>query len=171
MAATLYVTQADLVARFTAEKVAQLFSVQQPDASDSGAVDSTAFTAIAGDAGTEFEEIMGTEFDVPFAAESGGGYDPAIVEIVAIFTMFRAASRRPEYSAADHKSAPYAREYHLALTRCHDIKAGKRRLVGANRKLAANTGGQTKSNQPDGIAPYFYFVHNPNDGTGGASQF
>lgn len=166
MATPPYVDQSQLELRFSAERVAQLFSVQAADGSDSGAVDTATLNAIIVDASAEFDSLIGVEFPMPLVQVSGA-WDPVLVEIVCIFVMFRGASRRPEYGGNDQKKLnPYEKEYQLALKRCVEIKEGKRRLAG-NTPRPANQGGEVLNTNPDGITPYWYFWPDPYTGEGG----
>lgn len=167
-----YVALADLEIRFTAARVAQVFSSPGVDGSDSGVVDTDALNLTIADASAEFDEVAGTVFPMPFA-QVDGAWDPAIIEIVSIFVMYRGtALRRPEYSGDGRKLSPYEKEYEKAMKRCKEIKEGKRRLVGVNGAAAAvpaNTGGQRSNTNPTGIKPYHYFSPSPT-GTGNSGS-
>src|SRR5579859_8066607 len=104
-----YVTQTDLDARYTSERVAQVFSIQLADGSSTGNADGPSLTATIIDASGELEELLGVTHVVPFAAP----YDPAIVEIVCAFAMYRGtAQRRPEYSPPQQREkSPYEKDY------------------------------------------------------------
>lgn len=171
MAASQYVTQANLEARFGAERVAQLFSIQQSDGSFTGSADAPSLTQTIIDASAELEEVLGVEFVIPFAVDGSGNYDPAIVEITSVFTMYRGMMRRPEYQGDKQGSAPYEQEYARALKRCTEIKEDKRTLVGQSRQTPANVDGQTTNTNPTDVTPYHYFLHNPITGEGGADSY
>lgn len=167
----VYVTSDDCVARFGAERVAQFFCAQSADGSTDGTVDSTAFLAAATDASAEFDEIVRTTYgaSMPF---QGPPYDPAIVEIVCIFTMRRGALRRPEYKSVDkNKAGPFQEEYDAAQLRAQEIKRGERRLAVDTLARPANSGGEVVNTNVVGARP-FYFTPNPSDpSTGGMFGF
>lgn len=166
-----YTTQVLLERRFTKERVAQLFSIQQDDGSSTGVVDAATLDACIADASAEFDSILGPVFPMPLS-QVGGVWDPVIVEIVSIFTMYRGGSLRPEFTSVvgqATKVRPYADEYKDALARCKEIKSGQRRLAG-NAPPPKNQGGEVIVNNPSPNADPMYFWPN-SDGTGGASGF
>lgn len=114
------------------------------------------------DASAEIDELLGAVYSVPFP---GPTYDPAIVEIAAIFTMYRGAARRPEYVADEKRPNPYATERKDAMKRLDEIRIDKRRLALAT-PLPSNAGGIVSLGTPtsDGSS---YFLVNPDTGTGG----
>ena len=162
----VYVVLADVESRFTKERVAEVFSTQAADGSTPGTADATAFLAAATDASAEFEEILGVTYVTPFVTP----FDAAIVEIVAVFTMFRGARlRRPEYATGDAKTTgPYDADYRLALQRAFDLRDNKRRLTNQAIKPATVGGAQTIY-LPDAVKPG-YFLPNPTTGEGGFSS-
>lgn len=161
----LYVTQADLEARFTAERVAEFFSVLSGDGSSTGVVDPDSLEAAITDACAEFDEIVSTEYLAAFEVP----YEPSIVEIVSIFAMFRGVMRRPEYSSWSKPDLrPYERDYIAAVKRAKEIKSGERRL---SRTLdAANVGGKLINFAPEAVQPA-YFSPNPTTGEGGMQGY
>lgn len=163
MASPPYVTQADLEKRFTRQRVAQIFSIQQSDGSDSGAVDSDTLAAIIADASAEFDSILLTVFTT--LTQVGGLWDSTIVECVSVFVMYRGTSQlRVEYAANGTKLSPYEKDYLAAVKRVKEIKAGERRLAGLNgvtTQVPANTGGENTSENPSGIRPFRYFWPSP----------
>lgn len=162
----VYVTLADCVARFTAERVAEIFSVNGADGSSTGSADTTAFAAAATDASAEFDEVVRVTYggSMPF---QGPPYDPAIVEIVAIFTMRRGALRRPEYKpSAKANEGPFQCEYAAAMLRCKEIKEGARRLAVDTNASPANSGGEVVTTNDPSARP-FYFIADPSDPTRG----
>lgn len=166
-----YIVQTDLESRFGAERVAQIFQIQNSDGTTTGNADGPSLTATIADAGAELEELLGVVYVVPFA-QVGGAYDQAIMEIVSVFTMYRGSLlRRPEYTTEGRVAAsPYAQAYRQALARCQEIKEGKRRLTNQALK-PANVGGQLVNSNPSDVNPYFYFLPNPVDGTGGMDPY
>lgn len=168
MATPPYTNQASLIARFTAERVAQLFSVQGVDGSDSGAIDTDALAATIADAEAEFESIIGPVY--PSIQQVNGQWDPIVTYIVSVFAMYLGIARRPEYLGGKGEN-PYAAAYKHALMWMDEIKSGKRRLMGTTA-ASLNRGGEILSINPtDTIAPYFYFSPNPRTGEGGSSGF
>ena len=150
--ATAYIAQSDLEARFGVERVAQVFSVIQPDGSYGSSADATAVAAGIADGCAELDELLGVVYVTPFLPLPSGGYDGAIVEIASVFTMYRAAIRRVEYQPSA-KDAPgiYEVAYNRALKRCEEIRLDKRRLQNQTQITPANVGGQFTNSAPDPI--------------------
>lgn len=167
MATPPYTDKATLERRFTKERVAQFFQVQAVDGSSTGVADPDTLDAAIVDASSDFDEIVGVNLPMPLV-QNAGNWDPAIVEIVSVFTMFRGASLRPEY--ADAKVKPYESDYKMALQRAREIQQGKRRLI-HNQPGASNAGGEVTVNNPSPDAAPHYFWPNPQDGRGGMSGF
>lgn len=166
-----YTTQVLLERRFTKERVAQLFSIQQDDGSSTGVVDASTLDAVIADASAEFDSIIGTVFPMPLS-QVNGTWDPVIVEIVSVFAMYRGGSLRPEFAMVlgrGEKVRPYADEYKDALARCKEIKSGQRRLAG-NAPPPKNQGGEVVVNNPSPNADPMYFWPD-STGRGGASGF
>jgi phage gp36-like protein len=154
-----YVTQADLEAQFTAERVAQVFSVQAADGSTTGSVDSTSLNWCIAKASAEVDEVL---FGIHSAADLATVPD-TIKEIAAVFTMYRGTLRRPEYRG-DLKSLPYRQDYEDARDRLMKMREAYLRM--SRDYPPANVGGQYTTSLPESVGS-FVFNADPSTGTGG----
>jgi phage gp36-like protein len=158
-----YVQQADLEVRFTAERVAEVFSVRASDGSTTGVADDASMHVAALDATTEVNEKLAPVYATPFVAP----LPASVVEIVAIITMWRGMVRRPEF-LTEKNSKPYEMQYRDARTRLQELHDGTSKLD--ERYRAANSGGAVVNENVETARP-FYFTANPDDGSGGMGQF
>lgn len=156
-----YVTQSDLEQQFGAERVAQAFSVIQPDGSSTGTADASALAYGIRMGSAEFDRVvLGVYGDsMPFA-------DPVpdtVKQIVGIFVMHGAMLRRPEY-AGDPKKSPYFSDYTTARADLEAIRKAQQRI--AANIAPANVGGEIANSLPVSQQPFF-FVPDPTTGRGG----
>ena len=156
-----YVLQTDLEAQFGADRVAQAFSVVQPDGSYTGTADPAALAYGIRMGSAEFDRvaigIYGDSMPIP---------DPApdtIKQLVGIFVMHGAMLRRPEY-AGDPKKSPYFNDYTTARADLEAIRKAQQRL--STTLTPANVGGQIANSLPVSQQPFF-FVPDPTTGCGG----
>jgi hypothetical protein len=154
-----YITQADLVAQFTAERVAQVFSVQSPDGSSTGAVDSTSLNWCIEKGSAEVDEVL---FSIHSSDHLAVVPDP-VKEIAGVFVMYRGMLRRPEYRG-DLNNLPYRQDYLDARERLMKMREAYLRI--SRDHSPANVGGLYATGLPESVGP-FVFSPDPLTGSGG----
>lgn len=156
-----YHTQADLESRYTAERIAELYSVQAPDGSTTGVADATALAATIADVDAEIDSILGGVFTIPLAP-----VDPVLVGIACDLNPWTAIKRRPAM-LADARNRPYLDRYTDAIAKLKEIRNGER-VISAT-KAGANVGGEVANDQP--ITETFYFIRDRATGAGGLGGY
>lgn len=159
-----YHTQDDLEARWTAERIAEIYSVQASDGSTTGEADATAVAAMIADVDAEIDSILGGVFDTPFT----GTIDPILTAIACDMNPWRGIQRRPAM-LADARNQPYKVLHDEAIAKLREIRDGKRILSSARN--AENTGGEVVDTyNVEGAQPH-YFTRVPSTGEGGLGGF
>lgn len=163
-----YIDVEGLEARFTRQRVAEVFGSADVDGSFTGAADPAAFAACEADARAELEEILAPAYVTPFDGPPYERVPPAVVELAAICTMWRGVqTRRPEY-LTDERGKVYAALHALAMKRLDELRDRRRKLSDAI--VAETSGGRILTSDPPAIAPS-YFRPNPFTGEGGLEGF
>lgn len=161
MAQESYCTQVDLEARFTAERVAEVFSVATSSGETTGTADSTAVAAAITDACAWVGQfLIGIhQSQMPF------GTIPPVVKMYACdATMFFGMRRRVEHRGKKPEETPFYFEFSMAQAGLKQVREG---LLRIDKDLPpANTGGSVASSTPPTLKPHF-FVPDPSTGTGG----
>lgn len=150
-----YCALADLEVRFTAERVAQVFSVQSADGSTTGVADAASVLAACNDVTARISSRLGGVYVVPFVAP----IDDVILDLACDMAMWVGIRRRPEF-VTQERFRPYADLYKDATAQLEDIRTDKARISAA--KVPANAGGVDSYTTPDAATP-FYFQPDPND--------
>lgn len=151
--------QTELEAEFTAERVAQVFSVQSVDGTTTGAVDSSSLQRCARMAWGEVTQLL-------FPVYTEDQLDPvpdAVMEVWGIFTMYRGLRRRPEYNG-DPKAIPMRDDYLDARKRLDAMRDARARI--SADETPANAGGSYHNHHPEPTQP-FTFLGNAETGEGG----
>lgn len=156
------VTQADLEAMFTAERVAEVFSVHDATGASTGIVNATALTMAIRMGSAEAERVLMGVYGAHFPYDSTTCPD-TLKQLVGILVMHQGMLRRPDCMASPSKS-PYFESWKQARADLKELREGLQRL--SKTDTPANTGGQIKHNAPSSVQP-FTFVGNPHTGEGG----
>lgn len=158
-----YHTQDDLEDRWTAERIAEIYSVQATDGTTTGEADATAVAAMVADVDAEIDSILGGVFDTPLSP-----VDPLITAIACDMNPWRGIQRRPAMMV-DARNQPYKLLHDEAIAKLRDIRDGKR-IISANH-VAANVGGEViDTYNVEGAQPH-YFTRDPSTGEGGLGGF
>lgn len=151
--------QAELEAEYTAERVAQIFSVQAVDGSTTGVVDSASLQRCARMAWAELTQLL---FPVYTEAELDALPD-AVMELWGVLTVYRGLRRRPEYRG-DPKAIPMRDDYLDARKRLEAMRDARARI--SPTVTPKNAGGQVRTSAPEASQP-FMFNGNQSTGCGG----
>lgn len=162
MAQQAYCTTADLEARYTAERVAQVFSVQAADGTTAGTADSSAVTAACADASAWVAQfLIGVHASqMPFATV------PDVVKMYACdVAMFFGMRRRPNNLGKKIEEIPYGHEFLLARDGLKMVREGLLRID--KDSSPANAGGMVATQLPMDLRPAGTFITDPTTGSGG----
>jgi hypothetical protein len=146
------VSQADLEAMFTAERVAEVFCVQTVAGGTTGVVDSTSLTMAIRMGSAEAERVImgayGSSF--PYTADT---CPDTLKQLVGVLVMHQGMLRRPDCMAKPDKS-PYFEAWKQARADLKDLREGFQRL--STTDLPANVGGQVSNHNPTTSQPFFF---------------
>lgn len=156
------VTQADLEAMFTAERVADVFSVRDATGESTGEVDSASLTMAIRMGSAEAERVIMGAYASSFPYTAATCPD-TLRQLVGILVMHQGMLRRPGMIAAPETS-PYFKVWQQARADLKELREGFQRL--STTDLPANVGGQVANHLPVAQRP-FTFVGNSSTGEGG----
>lgn len=162
MSSSPLVTQADLEAMFTAERVAEVFSVLDATGATSGAVDATSLAFAIRMGSAEAERILMGAYGSSFPFTSTTCPD-TLKQLVGPLVMHVGMLRRPAMMARP-KDSPYYEAWAQARVDLKEMREGLQRLSKAD--LPANVGGQVSNGNPTSSQP-FVFVADSRTGSGG----
>ncbi len=157
-----YVDQSDLELQFTAQRVAQVFSVQASDGSTVGTVDADSLAYAIRMGSTIADRILIGAYaaSMPFPEP----YLDALKQCVGPLVMHEGMIRRPEYFGTDVKTLPY----HAAACQAReDLKEMRNAIQRLDLTIKpANVGGQLTTSQPSNQQPWT-FIADSVSGRGG----
>jgi hypothetical protein len=160
---TSLVSQTDLESAFTAERVAEVFSVQAADGSTTGVADATSLAySIRMGSAEAARLLIGAGYDVE--AMDATTCPDTIKQLVLPLVMHNGMRRRPEYMGKPIADVPYHEEWKQARADLKDLREAKQRVSAATPP--ANVGGQVRTNAYTTVQP-FTFLGDPRTGTGG----
>jgi phage gp36-like protein len=160
-----YHAQADLEARWTTERIAEIFSEQASDGSTTGEVNAASLDAAIADSDAEIDSILGGVFTTPFEDDD---VDPMIVTLACDMTPWNGCRRRPVLLGQPSASM-YEKMYDRAISILKEIREGKR-IISSNR-TASNVGGEVVSDSHVEDATPHYFIQNRTTGEGGLDGY
>ncbi len=156
-----FVTSDDLVQQFTAERVAEVFSVQDSSGATTGIADATALAYAIRMGSAEAERVLLGAYGsvMPFTAP----YPDTLKQLVGPLVMHAGFKRRPEYRGKPQES-PYFEDWKQARTDLDQLRIAMQRL--SKELQPANTGVSVKQTRPATITKGGYFNADGN-GEGG----
>lgn len=163
-----YVTQTDLENQFGAARVAQVFSVVNPDGTSTGTADATTIAYAIRMGCAEVDRILlGVLGDsMPFNPDPTQIPD-TLKQIAGIIVMHAGVLRLPEAmggAGGDPKKSPYFVDYERARADLKEVRKSEQRLDGSAQP--ANVGGDIENALPTTQQPWF-FIPDPSSGCGG----
>lgn len=162
MAFEIYCTQSDLEARYTAERVAEVFSVQDADGATSGTASGAAVVTACTDASAKVASyLIGVHSD----AMNFGSVPELVKYHACAIAMYLGMRRRPEIGAMKAETVPYYRDAQDAVAELKLIREG---ILRVSKDLKpANAGGSVASQLPTELQPSGTFITDPTTGNGG----
>lgn len=155
------VNQTDLESAFTAERVAEIFSVQAADGSTTGIDPNSLAYAIRMGSAEVARLLIGAGYDVEAMTEVT--CPDTIKQLALPIVMHQGMLRRPEYMS-DPKKSPYYEAWVQARKDLDELRKAYQRI--AKDTPPANVGGQVTSNAHTAVQP-FTFLGDPRTGKGG----
>lgn len=157
------VTQADLEFAYTAERVAEVFSVQAADGSTTGEADADSLAyAIRMGSAEAARMLIGAGYDVE--SMDADSCPDTIKQLVLPLVMFAGMRRRPEHTVKPPEQVPYFQDWKQARADLKELREARQR-VSADIK-PANVGTTHSTSAHTSVQP-FTFLADPSTGRGG----